>query len=157
MAIHTLRREQFIARPRDDVFGFFADASNLETITPAWLNFQIRTPRPIVMGAGVMLDYRLRWHGFPIAWKTRIEVWEAPLSFTDLQVRGPYRLWHHVHSFLAVPGGTRMTDLVTYELPLGPCGELAHALLVRRDLERVFDYRSRAIDSLFPGGTGIRR
>ncbi|HEY1497594.1 MAG TPA: SRPBCC family protein [Candidatus Solibacter sp.] len=157
MAIHTLRREQLIPRPLDEVFAFFADARNLEAITPAWLSFQIRTPQPIAMRPGAILDYRLRWHGFPIAWKTRIESWNAPHSFTDVQLRGPYRLWHHVHSFAAEAGGTRMVDRVSYELPLGPIGDLANAVLVHRDLERVFDFRAQAIAGLFPSHTGARR
>ena len=150
MAIHTLRREQFIPRPLEEVFVFFADARNLGKITPAWLNFQILTPQPIAMRPGTLLDYRLRWHGLPIAWKTEIVAWNPPHGFTDVQLRGPYRSWRHVHTFRAEPEGTRMTDVVTYELPLGRLGELAHVLTVRRDLERVFDYRVQVIERLFP-------
>uniref|UniRef100_Q01V94 Cyclase/dehydrase n=1 Tax=Solibacter usitatus (strain Ellin6076) TaxID=234267 RepID=Q01V94_SOLUE len=148
MAIHTLHREQLIPLPLGEVFPFFADARNLETITPSWLNFQILTPQPIAMRVGVILDYRLRWHGLPIVWKTEIVEWKAPQSFTDLQIRGPYRLWRHVHTFAAEAGGTRVTDHVTYELPLGLLGELARVIMVRRDLERVFDFRANAIKAL---------
>jgi ligand-binding SRPBCC domain-containing protein len=156
MSIHTLRREQIIPRPIEEVFGFFADAANLETITPAWLSFRIVTPGSIDLRAGTRLDYRLRWHGLPIDWKTEIIDWRPPHGFTDVQLRGPYRLWHHVHSFLDDPEGTRMIDLVSYQLPLGAIGDLAHSLMVQRDLERVFDYRYRAIESRFPGA-GARR
>jgi ligand-binding SRPBCC domain-containing protein len=154
MAIHTLRREQFIPRPLAEVFAFFADARNLATITPAWLNFQILTAEPVAMRPGTRLDYRLKWHGLPIRWQTGIEEWNPPHGFTDVQLRGPYRLWHHTHTFVAEPEGTRMLDVVSYELPLGPIGDLARALTVRRDLERVFDYRSQAIKKLFPAGPG---
>jgi len=157
MAIHTLRREQLIARPLNEVFAFFADAGNLEKITPLWLNFQILTPPPVAMHPGARLDYRLKWHGLPIGWKTRILAWDPPHGFTDAQIRGPYRLWHHVHTFVAEPQGTRMIDLVTYQLPLGAIGELAHVLMVRRDLDRVFDYRFRAIQDVFPSQTDVRR
>ena len=149
MSIHTLRREQFVPRPLKEVFTFFADATNLETITPAWLNFQIRTPPPIDMHRGARLEYRLKWHGLPIRWTTEIVAWNPPHGFTDVQMRGPYRLWHHVHIFLAEAEGTRMMDVVTYQLPLGPVGDLAHALTVRRDLQRVFDYRWQVIEGLF--------
>jgi ligand-binding SRPBCC domain-containing protein len=158
MSIHTLRREQVIPSPLEEVFSFFADSRNLETITPAWLSFRILNPQPIQMRAGTRLDYRLKWHGLPIAWKTEILAWNPPYSFTDVQMRGPYRLWHHVHSFSAEPRGTRMVDVVSYQLPLGAIGELAHATLVRGDLERVFDHRCRLIESLFsPPHSGARR
>ena len=150
MAIHTLRREQFIPRPLAEVFAFFAEARNLETITPAWLNFRILTSQPVAMRAGTLLEYRLRWHGLPIPWQTRIEEWSPSRAFTDVQLRGPFRLWRHVHTFLAEPEGTRMRDVVRYELPLGPIGEIAHALMVSRDLERVFDHRFHVIEKLFP-------
>jgi ligand-binding SRPBCC domain-containing protein len=150
MAIHTLRREQFIPRPLEEVFAFFADARNLAVITPEWLNFQILTPEPVAMRPGTRLDYRLKWHGLPIRWQTGIEEWNPPHGFTDVQLRGPYRRWHHAHTFVTEPKGARMLDVVRYELPLGPFGDLAHAITVRRDLERVFDYRSQAIERLFP-------
>ncbi|MEO8594649.1 MAG: SRPBCC family protein [Candidatus Solibacter sp.] len=150
MSIYTLRREQWIARPLEEVFDFFSDAANLQLITPAWLSFQILTRPPIEMKTGTLLDYRLKWHGFPIAWRTKIVTWNPPRGFTDIQLRGPYRLWHHTHSFAAQEGGTRMVDLVNYELPLGFLGLVAHDLGVRRDLEGVFDYRARLIEERFP-------
>jgi ligand-binding SRPBCC domain-containing protein len=155
MAVHTLRREQFVARPIEEVFEFFSNARNLETITPSWLNFRILTPSPIHMHAGTLLDYRLKWHGLPIAWQTEIEAWNPPYGFTDVQLKGPYKLWHHTHTFQAQAGGTLMEDVVRYELPLGVLGEIAHAVNVRRDLERVFDYRVKVIGERF--GAEVRR
>ena len=149
MPDHQLHREQLIPRPLHEVFPFFADAGNLEAITPRWLNFQILTARPIDMHVGALLEYRLKWHGLPIAWQTRIVAWDAPHCFADLQVRGPYRLWHHTHTFRAEGESTRMTDLVNYALPFGPLGALAHTIMVRRELELVFDYRCKVIESLF--------
>ena len=142
---HLLEREQLVARPLADVFAFFADSGNLEALTPPWLHFAILTPRPIEMRPGTLIAYRLRVHGVPVRWVTRIESWEELRGFVDTQLRGPYRSWHHTHSFDEAPGGTIVRDRVRYSLPLGPLGELAHALIVRRDLERTFEFRRAQI------------
>ena len=143
---HVLRREQRLPGPPEEVFPFFADAGNLEAITPAWLGFRIVTPRPIDMRAGALIEYRLRLHGVPVSWLTRIESWEPPVRFVDAQLRGPYALWHHTHEFEADgDGGTLMRDTVRYALPLGPVGALAHRALVRRDLAAIFDFRRGAV------------
>ena len=142
---HVLTREQILPGAPDEVFGFFADAANLEAITPPWLRFRIVTPKPIHMAAGTLIEYRLALHRIPIRWLTRIEVWEPGERFVDVQLRGPYRLWHHTHSFEARDGGTLVRDRVRYALPLGPLGELAHRALVRRDLERIFDFRHERV------------
>jgi ligand-binding SRPBCC domain-containing protein len=149
MAIYALRREQLVPRPLEEVFAFFSDARNLQKITPPWLNFQILTPEPIDIQPGTLLEYRLKWHGLGIRWRTRIVTWNPPHVFTDEQIRGPYRLWNHTHTFTAEAGGTRMVDVVNYQLPLGILGAMAHRLAVRRDLERVFDYRQQVIASAF--------
>ncbi len=140
-----LTREQILPGAPDEVFGFFADAANLEAITPPWLGFRIVTPKPIHMAAGTLIEYRLALHRIPIRWLTRIEVWEPGERFVDVQLRGPYRLWHHTHSFEARDDGTLVRDRVRYALPLGPLGELAHRALVRRDLERIFDFRHERV------------
>jgi ligand-binding SRPBCC domain-containing protein len=127
------------------VFPFFADAFNLQAITPGWLHFQVLTPAPVTMGANTLLEYRLRLHGLPLRWLTRIEVWEPPVRFADAQVRGPYRLWQHTHSFEPDGDGTLMQDRVRYALPLGPLGEAAHLAFVRRDLDRIFAVRHTAV------------
>lgn len=142
---HTLQREQTLPGAPDDVFAFFGDAGNLEAITPPWLSFRIVTPRPIAMGVGTLIEYRLELHGLPISWLTRIEVWEPGVRFVDQQLRGPYALWHHTHEFAAAGSNTRMTDTVRYALPFGPLGGVAHALFVRRDLDRIFDHRVTAV------------
>jgi len=139
---HVLRREQRLPGAPAEVFRFFADAHNLEAITPPWLSFHVVTPAPIEMRLGALIEYRLRLHGLRIAWLTRIEEWTPGVRFVDQQLSGPYALWHHTHEF--APDGsdaTVMRDVVRYALPLWPLGEAAHALLVRRDLERMFDYR----------------
>jgi ligand-binding SRPBCC domain-containing protein len=139
---HVLRRRQRLPGNPDAVFAFFADAHNLEAITPPWLSFRVTTPRPIEMRAGALIEYRLRLHGIPVAWLTRIEEWLPGVRFVDQQLSGPYRLWHHTHEFEPDGhGGTVMRDTVRYALPCWPLGEVAHALLVRRDLAAIFDFR----------------
>jgi hypothetical protein len=145
----VLEREQLVPQPPEVVFPFFEDAGNLERITPPALRFRILTPLPIAMRAGALIDYRLRLFGLPFRWRTRIELFEPPHRFVDLQLRGPYRLWRHLHEFEAAPGGTRMRDRVEYALPLGPAGALAHALVVRRTLAHIFDHRRAVIEETF--------
>jgi ligand-binding SRPBCC domain-containing protein len=132
----------------EDVFAFFADARNLETITPPWLGFQILSPGPIVMAPGALIEYQLRWHRLPMRWVTEIRRWDPPIGFMDVQLRGPYRVWEHTHRFQAIAGGTRMWDLVRYALPFGLLGRMAHACVVRADLEGIFDYRASRVSAL---------
>jgi hypothetical protein len=145
---YILQREQWIPQPMEDVFAFFADAMNLEAITPPWLGFQILSPEPIAIKPGTLIDYQLRWHRFPIRWVTEIRIWDPPTSFMHVQLRGPYRYWEHSHRFQAVDGGTRMLDVVRYALPFGCLGRMAHASVVKADLEGIFDYRARRVSEL---------
>jgi ligand-binding SRPBCC domain-containing protein len=145
---HVLLREQVLPGAPEQVFEFFADAANLEQITPEWLGFRIVTPKPIEMAPGTLIEYRLRLHHLPVRWLTRIESWEPGKRFVDVQVEGPYRLWHHTHSFEPHGQGTRVRDQVRYALPLGPLGELAHRLFVRRDLERIFEFRHASVSKV---------
>jgi ligand-binding SRPBCC domain-containing protein len=142
---HTLRREQRLDGTPDEVFPFFADAGNLEAITPPWLGFRIVTPRPIEMRVGTLIEYRLALHRVPISWLTRIEEWVPGERFVDAQIHGPYRLWHHTHEFEAHGDRTLMRDTVRYALPYGPLGEVARRAFVARDLERIFAYRAEAL------------
>jgi ligand-binding SRPBCC domain-containing protein len=148
----VLEREQWVPRPLPDVFAFFADAGNLEKLTPAWLRFEIVTPEPIEMKPGAIIDYKLHWHGVPLRWKTEITRWEPPYHFEDLQVKGPYGLWRHNHYFEAVEGGTRIRDQVEYALPFGLLGRVVHAVSVRRNVEEIFKFRDEQVRALF--GTG---
>ena len=145
---YILERTQLIRRPLEEVYEFFGDAGNLEAITPEFLNFQILTPRPIPMQPGTLIDYRIRLLGIPLKWRTQIETWEPPRRFTDVQLTGPYKLWHHTHEFLPVPEGTLMTDRVRYQMPAGPLGRIVHALWTRQTLDRIFDYRFEKIEEL---------
>ena len=143
----VLVRSTRLERPIDEVFAFFADAGNLERITPPELRFRILTPMPVDMHAGARLEYRLSLYGLPFRWRTEIAVWEPPDRFVDVQRSGPYAEWVHTHRFLPEYGGTRMEDRVEYVLPLGRLGLLGLPL-VRRQLERIFDYRAAAIREL---------
>ena len=141
-----LDTSHWLPRPPEEVFHFYADAFNLERLTPPWLRFQVNTPPPIVMLAGVEIDYRLRLKGVPLSWRSRITAWEPPFRFVDEQVRGPYRRWVHEHTFTPRDGGTLVRDLVEYDM-LG--GWLVDRLMVRRDLSRIFAYRQQRLAELF--------
>ncbi len=143
--LHRLQRRQRLNRPADEAFRFFAEAHNLERITPSWLHFEVRGTEPAELGEGTLIHYRLRLHGVPLRWTSRIEEWAPGRAFVDRQIRGPYRMWHHRHTFAPDGDGTIIGDEVHYALPLGRLGELAHLLFVRRDLERIFDYRQTAV------------
>jgi ligand-binding SRPBCC domain-containing protein len=153
LSVQVLRR---LPGTPEDVFPFFGDAHNLEAITPPWLGFAVTTPRPIDMRAGTLIEYRLKLHGVPLNWRTTIAVWDPPHRFVDVQIRGPYTLWHHTHDF--EPDGERgtiMRDTVRYALPLGVLGEVAHRVLVRRDLAAIFDFRAERVQDRI--GTARRR
>jgi ligand-binding SRPBCC domain-containing protein len=138
----TLNAELWLPRPRSEVFPFFAEARNLEQLTPPWLKFEVLTPAPIVMQPGLIIAYRIKVHGLPIRWKTEILEWEPPHRFIDTQLNGPYKLWHHTHTFEERDGGTLCRDEVRY-WPRG--GALMNWLFVRRDVERIFDYRKKKL------------
>lgn len=142
----VIEAKQWLPCPLDEVFPFFADAFNLSQLTPPWLKFNVLTPAPIEMHTGALLDYRLKLRGIPIKWRTEIEEWKPPYQFVDTQLKGPYKRWHHLHSFKEVNGGTVVEDRVVYR-PLG--GWLVNKLLVERDLKRVFAYRQDILEKRF--------
>jgi ligand-binding SRPBCC domain-containing protein len=154
MATYHLRREATLDCPLEELFSFFADARNLETMTPSWLHFRILSPLPVEMKVGALIRYRLRLHGIPISWTTRITVWDPPWRFVDEQLSGPYRMWVHEHTFEATATGTLARDHVRYRV-YG--GALVNRFLVRRDLERVFDYRQARLASVSAELTGAQR
>ena len=144
MRTHRFEREQFLARPLEEVCRFFSEASNLALLTPPSMHFRLVTPQPIQMRDGTLIEYRLRVRGVPIRWVSRIEDWEENRGFADRQLKGPYRHWLHRHEFEATEDGTRIIDRVEYALPFGVLGLVALPL-VRRDLDAIFAYRREAV------------
>ena len=138
----VLERSQFVPVEIDEAFAFFADAWNLEAITPPWLRFRIvKAPRTLEKGS--LLEYRLRLFGVPIRWRTEIVQWRPPFGFTDVQLSGPYRRWEHTHRLSRVEGGTEIHDRVLYRLPYEPLAGLVAPVTVRPWLAAIFDYRAR--------------
>jgi len=146
--LRRIERSQHVPLPLEDAFAFFADAYNLEALTPPWLHFRILTPRPIRIQEGATIEYVLTTRRLPVRWRTEIIEWRPGRRFVDRQVEGPFRFWEHTHTFDEHQGGTLIGDTVLYRMPYGVLGAIAHRLLVARDLERVFDYRRDAVDRL---------
>jgi ligand-binding SRPBCC domain-containing protein len=138
--------ELWLPVPREELFPFFADAANLEAITPPFLRFEVLT-QGVEIRAGAVIDYRLRVHGIPLRWRSEITVWDPPFRFVDEQRRGPYRRWHHEHRFEERNGGTLCLDTVDYAV-FG--GSIVEKLFVRRDVERIFAFRAAKLRELFP-------
>ncbi|VFQ45598.1 SRPBCC family protein [Desulfoluna butyratoxydans] len=149
--MHTLRQSQLLPTTLDKAWAFVQAPANLDTITPPWLRFEIVSDVPEVMEDGLIIEYRI---GLPVLgrrrWVTEIKHIKAPFRFVDEQRLGPYRFWYHHHELREVPGGVLMTDTVRYRLPFGPLGELVHALVIRRTLERIFAHRRHRFTALFP-------
>ena len=153
MQTHLLERAQPIPLSLADTFAFFADAANLERITPPALRFKVLTPAPIEMKAGALIEYRLALYGAPFKWRTLIETWEPDRRFTDRQINGPYSLWHHTHTFEEMaPQQVLMKDSVRYRVEWGLPGWLAHEFFVARMVNDIFDYRLRAVAELLKPG-----
>ena len=143
----VVERTQVVPVSLEEAFAFFSDARNLEHITPPWLRFRI-VEAPPELAAGARLRYQLRLFGIPIRWRTEISHWSPPHGFTDVQRRGPFRLWEHTHRLTRVPEGTEIYDHVRYRLFLGPLGALVRRLLVGNWVEGIFDYRAEALVAL---------
>lgn len=148
MADHVFESRVWLARPRPEVFAFFAKPSSLERLTPPAFRLRLLTP-DVTMTTGAVLDFRLRWLGWvPLRWRAFVREWDPPFRFVDVQVRGPYARWEHRHRFLEEGGGTWVEDRVTYRLPLGMLGRAAHALVVERQLRELWAYRHRQLAEL---------
>lgn len=148
-ARNVLSRVQDVRAPLGEVAQFFEDPQNLGELTPGFLHFQIKSEGPLEMREGALIDYTIRLHGVPMRWKTRIERYVPGVEFVDFQVEGPYKYWHHRHTFRETPRGTEIGDTVTYELPLGLLGKAAHACFVKRQLDAIFSYRAEVVRERF--------
>ena len=157
MRIFTFDQKQTFAADRDTVFAFFSDATNLERLTPPWLRFHIVTEQPIVMRAGLLIDYRLRVHLVPLRWQSEITDWEPPFRFVDEQRKGPYRYWRHEHRFVECGedgSGTAVYDQVRYAVR---GGGLVNRLFVAPDIERIFAFRRDRLRELLGGPAACSR
>jgi ligand-binding SRPBCC domain-containing protein len=144
---YQLMREQWLPKPIEEAFAFFSRPENLGEITPPWLSFHIVRTDP-QLHAGSLIEYKLRVRGLPMRWTSEIAVWEPPYRFVDDQIYGPYKLWHHEHTFASENGGTRIGDHVDYALPFGVLGQIAHRVMVRRDVENIFKFRQQRLEEL---------
>ena len=151
MKTFEFRAQQFVPRPLGEVFSFFETPENLATITPPGLGFRIITPSPLHMREGAEFEYFISVMGARMRWKSRIDSYEPPHAFSDEQVEGPYRFWHHTHTFKGVDGGTIIIDHVRYAMPFGTWGVVLHNILVRRQLEKIFNHRAKVIERMFGG------
>jgi ligand-binding SRPBCC domain-containing protein len=145
--VHRHFESTTLPLPIEKVFEFFSKAENLEAITPPELQFKILTPLPIIMERGALIDYKIKMSGIPFGWRTRITHWDPPYAFADQQLKGPYAVWFHTHTFADEGGKTRMDDEVLYKLPLWPLGEIAYPF-VRGKVEGIFKYRRQKIRKL---------
>lgn len=146
---HVFESSQWIARPVHEVFDFFSSEANLEKLTPPWLSFRVLGKSTPKIETGTLIDYQLRLSGLPLKWRTRIEEWEPGKRFVDTQLSGPYRKWHHTHTFTAENGGTRMQDRVIFQLPLGLLGNLCAGWKVKRQVRDIFRFREEQIEKIF--------
>jgi ligand-binding SRPBCC domain-containing protein len=150
MADHVLETRLWLARPRSQVFAFFADPTHLERVSPPSLRLRLLTPA-VPLAAGAVLDFRVAWLGLPLRWRAYIREFDPPYRFVDVQVRGPWARWEHRHRFLEEDGGTWMEDRVTYRMALGPLGRAAYAALVHRQLRAAWAFRQARVAELLGG------
>ncbi|CAI2719214.1 TIGR01777 family oxidoreductase [Nitrospina watsonii] len=146
---HALRMEQWVPQPLNTMFEFYSDAKNLEVLTPPFLNFQVLGQSTRQMEEGTRINYRLQLYGIPFRWQSVIMDWKSGRRFSDIQVVGPYWLWHHTHEFIEQDGGTLIRDCAIYRVPLWTLGELLIYPVVRRDLEKIFAFRWQKTCDLF--------
>jgi hypothetical protein len=150
---HEFVAHQWVPRPVEEIFQFFSDAANLESITPSWFNFHVVGKSTPKIEEGTQIDYQLRLHGLPLRWKSRIEEWTPNKRFVDLQTHGPYSVWRHMHLFTPITvksqRGTLLTDRVFYKVPFGKLGSLAADRFVKNDVSKIFEFRRKKIEELF--------
>lgn len=149
--MYQLKRTQFVPTDIQTCWDFFSSPKNLQTITPDYMDFDVLTYVPDMMYEGLMIAYKIRpLLGIPVNWVTEIKYVHEKSFFVDEQRFGPYKMWHHEHHFKEVEGGVEMTDIVSYDLPLGILGKMVHPILVKPKLDDIFDYRFKKVNELFP-------
>lgn len=142
-------RYQYIHTDKNQVFNFFSEAKNLETITPPFLNFKITNMSTTNIEEGTLIDYKLKIHGVPAKWKTEISQWNPGESFIDSQLKGPYNKWIHLHEFYKAGQGCLIRDFVRYKVPLGKIGALLTGAFIRKDINEIFNFRKTKIKEIF--------
>jgi uncharacterized protein (TIGR01777 family) len=146
---HEMAAEQWVDKPVEEVFEFFSNEKNLEELTPPFLNFNIVGKSPGPIQSGTLIDYKLKIHGVSLVWQTRIDEWNVNQKFVDTQLKGPYRKWHHTHTFEKLGSGTLLKDRVFYRLPLGAIGNALAGWRVVGDVSEIFAYRRKKIGEMF--------
>jgi len=150
MKPHIIKATTIIQRPIAEVFSFFSKAENLSLLTPPGMSFSIKTPLPIEMRKGTLIDYRIKVDGIPYSWRTEITLWEPPHRFLDIQLKGPYSQWEHEHQFRETAAGiTEMTDIVKFKSPGGLLEPLIHHLYVKGKVEGIFRHRENKLKEIF--------
>ncbi|MDB4125794.1 SRPBCC family protein [Candidatus Marinimicrobia bacterium] len=150
MKTYKIEYNQFIDLPIEDVFNFFSKPENLSLITPPRMNFEIMTPQPLEMKEGQLVDYALTIaYVIKLRWRTLITKYESPHIFIDQQIKGPYSLWHHTHTFEEKDGGTIIKDSVVYAIPFGLLGRFVHAIYIKYDIQLIFKHRKKILTKIF--------
>ncbi len=145
----VLKRYQWIEDNSQNVFPFFSNEKNLEKITPPFLNFKVVGKNTKNIGKGTLIDYKLKVHGIPLKWQSEITSFENEKSFVDIQTKGPYKKWEHTHDFISFKNGTLIKDKIVYKVPFGSLGKIFAGSLVKKDLDQIFNYRTKIISKEF--------
>lgn len=150
MKLHVLNRKLELPITPAEAWDFFSNPANLSLITPPGLGFRMTSAAPEKIYPGLILTYKVTpFLGLPVDWVTEITHVSEGEYFVDDQRSGPYRLWHHRHDFREIEGGVEVGDTVHYALPLGPLGDIAHELIVKKQLKGIFDFRSKYLTKRF--------
>lgn len=148
--MYQLKTKQIIPTDLETCWDFFSSPKNLKKITPNYMGFEVLLEIPEKMYAGLMIEYEVKpLLGIPMKWITEITHVDELKFFVDEQRKGPYKIWHHEHHFKQVENGIEMTDIVSYEIPFGILGKIAHPLLVKKKLTEIFDYRFQKVEDIF--------
>lgn len=153
MKIYTLHREQFLPISMQEAWAFFSTPNNLPKITPKDMGFtMVSGMSEEEIYKGQLIEYRVSpLLGIKLKWVTEIGEVQAPYKFVDTQLKGPYALWEHTHTFKEVKGGVMMYDDLRYAIPFGVLGLLAHSIIVKGKLEDIFNFRAQTLKEYFKG------